>query len=286
MTIQEAYKQSLYQLFELYNDREAATICDLLIENVTGQTKLDRILYKDIPVSTEQLALLENYIQQLLTHKPIQYVLKETWFAGMKLFVNENVLIPRPETEELVQYVLDFYNQQSIEFGNTILDIGTGSGCIPIAIKKKLINATIDAIDISESALEVATQNALSQQANINFLALDILDETLWQQLPSYSIIISNPPYIQQKEVVEMEKNVINFEPHLALFVPNNNALLFYNKIATFGLQHLEKNGVIFVEMNEALSYETKALFENFGYTTQMFKDLQEKDRILKAWFA
>ena len=278
MTIQEAYKQLLFQLFELYDDREAANIADMVIEHVTCQPKIERIVNKEILISNKELTLLNSITQELLQQKPIQYILQEAWFANMKFFVNEHVLIPRPETEELVELVVT-EKPNAI----SIIDIGTGSGCISIALKKKLVNATITSIDISKKAIEVAQQNATSLNANINLQCLDFLDENTWNVLDKYDVIVSNPPYIKHQESMSMSKHVLAFEPHLALFVADEDALIFYTKIAAFGKNHLTTNGKIFVEINETLGKETLALFELQGYKATLKKDMQEKDRMIIA---
>ncbi len=286
MTINTAYHQLLYQLFELYDDREAANITDWVIEYITGQRRIDRILYKDLPLNNSQQQKLETFTQQLLQHKPVQYVLQEAWFAGMKFFVKEGVLIPRPETDELVELVSSFKFQVSGSGSGSlqILDIGTGSGCIPIALKKRLPNSTITSIDISEVALAIAQKNATDLQADITLHQKDFLDETNWQQLGTFDIIVSNPPYIKQSESAAMSKHVTDYEPSLALFVADNNVLIFYEKIAAFGKTHLNHIGQIFVEINEALGYETVTIFQQNGYQTLLKQDLQGKDRMIHAW--
>ena len=286
MTIRLAYKQLVAQLYEVYDEREAANIADMVIEHVTGQRKIERILYKDLPVSAEQQEQLKILTEQLLQHKPIQYVLGEVWFAGMKLFVNENVLIPRPETEELVEWIVDEVQngKLKIETGFSIVDIGTGSGCIPIALKKKLTNAEVYAIDVSAGALEVAKRNASEQKLEIEFIQLDFLDEDEWKTLPAFDVIVSNPPYIKKSEEQTMAKNVLEYEPHLALFVPDEDALKFYKAIAAFVKTHLKPNGKIFVEINEALAQQVTDLFKQSGFLqVTLKKDMQGKDRMIQA---
>ena len=283
MTIHLAYKQLLAQLYEVYDNREAANIADMVIEHVTGQRKIDRIIYKDLPVNVEQQEQLKKITIELLHSRPIQYVLGEAWFMGMKLSVNENVLIPRPETEELVEWIIDDIKK----FGNediSLLDIGTGSGCIPIAIRKKLPTAAVSAIDVSHDALQVAILNSIQQNALVDFLQLDFLDENEWHQLGKYHLIVSNPPYIKISEEKSMDQNVLKFEPHLALFVPNEDALLFYRAIAKFSLTHLKRGGRVYVEINEALGKDVVRLFEENEFSEVILeKDMQGKDRMVKA---
>jgi release factor glutamine methyltransferase len=286
MTIQLAYKQLLAKLYEVYDTREAANIADMVIEHVTGQRKIERILYKDLPVTEEQQQTLEALSQQLLQHKPVQYILGEAWFAGMKLYVNEHVLIPRPETEELVELIVEEVGSGKSKEENdlTIIDIGTGSGCIPIGLKKRLSNAAVYAVDISEKALEVAKKNAEEQQTDIRLLQLDFLDKGNWKQLPLFNIIVSNPPYVKKSEEQTMAKNVLEYEPHVALFVPDEDALKFYKAIAEFAKTHLKTDGKVFVEINEALGQHVVELFEQSGFKdVTLKKDMQGKDRMIKA---
>ena len=283
MTIQFAYKQLLAQLYEIYDAREAANIADWVIENVTGQRKIDRIVYKDFPVSEAQQLQLANIVEELLQHKPVQYVLGEAWFADMKLMVNKSVLIPRPETEELVEWMSeDIKKSGNAEI--SLVDVGTGSGCIAIAMKKKLPGLKVSAIDVSKDALEVAKLNSLKQKTNVQFFHLDFLNENEWNSLEKYNIIASNPPYIKESEAADMQKNVLQYEPHLALFVPDENALTFYEAIARFSGEHLKPDGSVYVEINEALGDQVVELFAKNGLSKIILKkDLQGKDRMVKA---
>lgn len=283
MGIQDAYTQLMYQLFELYDDRESANIADWVIEDITGFKRVDRITNKQFPLNTSQQELLKKYTEELLQHKPVQYVLNETWFAGMKFYVDENVLIPRPETEELVEWIVE-ESQKSKVKSKKVLDIGTGSGCIPIALKKKLVDYEVHALDVSKEALTVAEKNAASLNAPITFNEINILDKSMWNQLPEFDVIVSNPPYIKQSEEKEMRNNVLLHEPHLALFVSDEDALLFYKIIAEFGLTHLAKDGELYFEINEVLGKEVKELLELKGYSdVEIKKDMQGKDRMVKG---
>ena len=286
MTIHGAYKQLLANLYELYSDREAANIADWVIEHVTGQSKINRILYKDLPVSLEQQERLQNITSQLLAHKPVQYVLNEVWFAGLKFFVNEHVLIPRPETEELVEWIAHDLKKLTREAQHemSLLDVGTGSGCIPVSLKKQIPAMKVSALDISAQALDVARRNATDQQTKIDFFKVDFLDTKTWNQFPKFDIIVSNPPYIKQHEAGNMAKNVLDYEPSIALFVADDDALIFYKAIVVFAQQHLTTNGCVYVEINEELGAEVIDTFKRQGYTKiEMRKDLQGKDRMIKA---
>ena len=222
--------------------------------------------------------------KDLLTHRPVQYVLGEAWFAGMKFYVNESVLIPRPETEELVNWVVDSVNQ-STNINQRLLDIGTGSGCIPISVKKKLPELSVTSIDISVAALQVAKQNADSLGISIDLLTINFLEENSWNELSGFDLIVSNPPYIKLSEGKNMLRNVLDFEPSIALFVPDEDALVFYKKILLFSKTHLDKNGYIFLEINETLGNEVVQLYESSGFIVELKRDLQGKDRMLKITF-
>jgi len=283
MTVHEAQQQLLTSLYELYDNREAATIADWVMEHVTGMRKIDRIMHKQSPLAPDRLAQLQQYTRELLAHKPVQYVLHEAWFCGMPFYVDENVLIPRPETEELVEWIVKEVSGFKFQV-SSLLDIGTGSGCIPVALKKKLPNLKVYALDVSEAALNVAQKNANALNASITFYKNNILEKAAWYKLPVFDIIVSNPPYIRQSEEKEMRKNVLLHEPHLAVFVPDEDALVFYKAIAEFGLTHLNKEGRLFFEINEALGNEVKQLLEEHGYSNvEVKKDMQGKERMVKA---
>ena len=226
---------------------------------------------------------LRSRLSELLMHRPVQYVLNEAWFAGMKFYVNENVLIPRPETEELVEWFSDEVlsgDQHSIR----LLDIGTGSGCIAIAAKKKIRQLQVTAVDVSKGALEVAKKNASSLGAEIDFLELDFLDQVARDRLPKFNIIVSNPPYVPESDKSNMSAVVVEHEPHTALFVDNTDVLLFYREIASFAKNHLESGGKIYLEIHEDLGDMVIQLFKNAGYkNVELKKDMQGKDRMVKA---
>jgi len=245
----ELAEQSLSSALDgLYEDREAATIAAMVMEFVTGKSKMDRWLVKNENLSDNHTEQLQAYTNQLLSGKPVQYVLGEAWFAGLCLTVNEHTLIPRPETEELVALcaswaATNFNNKPEIK----ILEVGTGSGCIS------------------------------------QFKTLDFLNEKGWPEMGSYDIIISNPPYIAETEKTNMAAHVLDFEPHTALFVENNNPLVFYNAIAKFGNTHLSRGGAIFVEINQTLGSQTQDVLTQHAYNTMLHKDLFENDRMIVA---
>ena len=284
MTFELAEQSIITTIHGLYDDREAATIATMVMEFVTGKSKMDRWLQKNELLSIENLKSLEKYSKELLTGKPVQYVLGEAWFAGLCLQVNEHTLIPRPETEELVNLCANWAAANMMQHASLkILEVGTGSGCIAIALQQKMPAAIITAIDMSAKAIEVATINAAKYNAPIQFKTLDFLDESNWPELGSFDIIISNPPYIADIEKESMAGHVLDFEPHTALFVTNNNPLIFYSALANFGNKYLHKDGAVFVEINQALGIQTQGVFEQNNYTTLLKKDLFENDRMIVA---
>jgi release factor glutamine methyltransferase len=284
MTIKEQYRFFLQQLQTIYPLNEATVMTDWVFESLAAIKRFDIIKDPNLPLSTTTSEELNNALTALLQHKPVQYVLGEAWFYNMKLKVNEHVLIPRPETEELVQMVLN----EALNIHATapnILDIGTGSGCIAIAIKKNIPAAFVTAIDVSREALQVAKENAATQHTDIQFLTVDFLDETQWAAVPMFDMIISNPPYIPINEKDKLDINVTAFEPHQALFVPNNSPLLFYKKIADFAATHLKANGKIFMETHEDFANETAELFAQYYSEVRIKKDIFGKQRMVVATY-
>jgi len=303
MTIEQIYKEYLDQLKNIYDEREASNIADWVFENITGLKKIDRTLKKQAQLSNTTVEQLSSILAQLLQHKPVQYVLSEAWFYKMKLFVNEHVLIPRPETEELVEWIIEGVRSEMYDAGSTmydvrnikaslspatnqkldILDIGTGSGCIAIALKKELSNSNILGVDVSVEALSVAKQNATSQNINIDLLQIDFLNEGNWNELPTFNIIVSNPPYIPEKEKNVLDKNVVAYEPHSALFVSNDDPFIFYKKMVEFALEHLNTRGTIYVEVHEEYASEVTAIFSKYQFTSIIKKDMYGRERMIRA---
>ncbi len=286
MTIQLEYKRLVAALYDLYSDREATNIADWVMEHVTGLPKIERILNKQFPLNPQQLAQLTDIKTSLLQHKPVQYVLNHTYFANMRLYVNQNVLIPRPETEELVQWVVTDVNNIWPRKAERLclIDVGTGSGNIALALKKQLPAYDVVAVDVSDAALDVAKKNASTLALSITFYQLDVLDSNQRKRLPKFDVIVSNPPYITQSEAAKMNRNVLDFEPHLALFVADNDPLIFYNALADMALELLTADGHIYVEINETLANEVAQLFSAKGLLqTTIKQDMQQKNRMVKA---
>ena len=280
MTNREQYRIFLQQLKAIYNLNEATIITDWVLESLAGMQRFDVV--KD-PEKLLPDTITEKFkvaLEELLQHKPVQYVTGEAWFYNMKLKVDKSVLIPRPETEELVKLVLDAVKDAAI-LAPSIIDIGTGSGCIAIAVKKNLSAASVTAIDVSESALAIAKDNSAVQQTDIQFLKVDFLEESQWVSLPRYDVIVSNPPYIPMDEKEKLDKNVTGFEPHQALFVPDRLPLLFYEKIAAFASAHLNPKGKIFMEVHESFAKETAALFTKNFSEALIKKDIFGKERMV-----
>lgn len=285
MTTEQAYNDFLNELSRIYERQEAANISDWIFENVTGLQRMERSFQRNIELSVEVLHRLKSYQSELLENKPVQYVLHEAWFYKLKFYVNEHVLIPRPETEEIVEWIIDDvrgFEDTKYEF--KLLDVGTGSGCIPISLKTNLRDIQITGIDVSRYALEVANSNANLLQTEINFLQLDFLDEKTWNSLAVYDIIVSNPPYIPIAEKNILAKNVTEFEPDIALFVKDSEPFIFYEKIAKFAASHLKLAGKVYVEIHENYSKEVQEIFSSHNFNTEMKKDIYGKERMIKAF--
>jgi release factor glutamine methyltransferase len=283
MTYNKLYRSFLEQLQAIYNMQEASVITSWVFEKIARVKKMDFIKSPAMEPEINVADKLNLALQQLLQHTPVQQVLGEAWFYKMLFKVNNQVLIPRPETEELVNWLLDDYKKQAtFPASFSILDIGTGSGCIAIALKKNLPAATLTAIDFSEGVLAIAKENALTNNVQIDFIQIDFLHEQLWVTLPCFDIIVSNPPYIPISEKEQLDKNVIAYEPHSALFVPDDTPLLFYEKIALFGRSNLKIGGCMYVEVHENYANQTAKLFEGYQYEVEIKKDIFEKDRMLK----
>lgn len=281
MTMQEATYFLLNKLRTIYSEGEAGQITDWVMENLTGSKKAERMLYKNADITSKEEVLLRQYTERLLQHEPVQYILNESWFCGLRFYVDKNVLVPRPETEELVEWVVS--NCKFPVDQLRILDIGSGSGCISVSLKRRIRRAEVWGCDVSDAALAVAKKNAESLGTDVNFVQLDFLDSTTWQLLPSFDIIISNPPYIPAKDKKDMQPNVLLHEPATALFVPDNDPLVFYKAIAEFGKTHLNKAGSVFTEIHESLGERTLEIFKSAGYKSELKKDMQQKDRMIRS---
>ena len=266
------------ELKDLYSPDEISSLTRLILEKEFAIPFADILACKFNHLSDAEMQKLTEIVGKLKNSEPIQYILGETDFFGLAFYVNGSVLIPRPETEELVQWVLESAENKPMK----ILDIGTGSGCIAVTLAKKLPSAEVHAWDISEDALEVARRNAERNGVKVIFSKRDMLLEPVSDE--KFDIIVSNPPYVTEVEKTEMQENVLNFEPHLALFVPDDNALVFYEKIADFALTNLNKDGKLFFEINRAKGADIAHLLEEKGFTNiELRKDISGNERMVMA---
>jgi len=279
-------------LKNIQDEQEIESFFFILTEYLHNLKRVDVALNSNFELSDEEVQKWNAILVDLQQEKPIQYITGEAWFYGLKFEVNENTLIPRPETEELVEWIIESQKSKVQSQKLEILDIGTGSGCIPISLKANLPQANVSAIDVSEKALEMAKRNAELNNVEVNFIQANILEvEDLSQlqtpnfQLPtSIDIIVSNPPYVRNLEKEEIKKNVLDYEPHLALFVEDTDALLFYRKIAQLALKNLSPNGLLFFEINQYLGKETVELLQNLGFKNiELKKDMYGNDRMIRC---
>jgi len=282
VTIADALKM-FDTLSTVYDRQEIDSIKYLVLRDISNLSKAQLRAFQDNELSDDVVEKLQNIIAKLQTGEPVQYILGHTEFYGLPFKVNPSVLIPRPETEELVEWVLSEVGSRKSEVGN-ILDIGTGSGCIPITLKKHLPQNQVSGLDISPTALQTARQNAQLNNVEVEFIEADILNPNISLLNTKYSVLISNPPYVTEQEKQDMHQNVLSHEPHTALFVPDNDPLLFYRAIADFALEHLQSNGLLFFEINENLGKETVELLATKEFKNiELRQDMRGKDRMVKA---
>ena len=280
MTTNELYRLYLKELKQIYSESEASNITRLIFESFGNISRADIIKTPETLISQALELQLNESLQSLLQHKPVQYIIGEAWFYQLKFKVTNAVLIPRPETEELVDEVINFLKQSP---NKKVLDIGTGSGCIPIAIKKNMPFANVTSIDISENAIAIAKENKERNNVEINFIQMDFLNDKEWNKLELYDVVVSNPPYIPELEKATIENNVKMYEPHNALFVPDMKPLIFYEAILNFCKIHLTETGKIFMETHENYANEVCQLFLNNGFVAEIKKDLNDKQRMVMA---
>lgn len=278
MKIPEYKNTFVQQLIPFYEKEEIENFFYLILKHLKNISRVDLALNPNLEFSENEPKNMAFYLQELKNNKPIQYILGSTKFLGLEFEVNPNVLIPRPETEELIDWIIsENKNRTNLK----ILDIGTGSGCIAISLAKNL-KAEVTAFDISEKALETAQKNADRNQAFVHFIEFDILND-IWEG-QQFDIIVSNPPYVRESEKKQIKLNVLDNEPHLALFVSDQDALIFYRKIADFALKHLSENGQLFFEINQYLGKQTVSLLEEKGFKNIILKkDIYSNDRMIFA---
>lgn len=280
-TVKEIIGQFKSELADLYSPHEAFQFVWLLFEHLHGWSKTDLMLHDHTKLTVSDHLFVQKALERLKNHEPIQYIIGETEFYGMPFFVDNSVLVPRPETEELVEWIL-----QSAEPNKTlnILDIGTGSGCIAISLAKNLPKARVSAWDVSNDALQTAVKNADRNQVKVDFSQRNILTISP-SEAEKFDLIVSNPPYVRSSEKLEMHNNVLDYEPHLALFVDDDDALLFYRKITEFASESISPGGMLFFEINRAFGEATKELVTGLGFkNTELRKDLSGNHRMIKAY--
>lgn len=277
--MQKAKSYISKELEKLYPQPEIESFFFIIIEHLREYDRTTSLMNMDEDLSAEEAEKFKMTVERLKKQEPIQYILGETEFYGLKFLCKKDVLIPRPETEELVDWIL---KENS---GNlNILDICTGTGCIPVSLKKNLRYADVFACDISEKCLDLASWNALRHDIDIDVFELNILNPVLDEELPRFDIIVSNPPYVTESEKQLMQQNVLDFEPELALFVNDKEPLIFYHAIIEFSKKHLKKEGRIYWEINEAFGEECVSLLQNSGYRNVVLRtDINGKNRMVSA---
>ncbi|MEZ7498852.1 peptide chain release factor N(5)-glutamine methyltransferase [Flavobacterium sp. Arc3] len=282
MKIKEYRSQFIQELLPIYDEGEAESFFYLILEEKRQLKRIDLALDPQLVFLNEEITLWNSILEQLKLEIPIQYLLGKTSFYGLEFEVNDDVLIPRPETEELVEWIIQSTMSEVTNTKRNVLDIGTGSGCIAISLAKAIPNAKVYAIDVSEKALAIAKRNAVLNQVNVTFITQNILEtEDLNRQ---FDIIVSNPPYVRNLEKQEIKKNVLDNEPHLALFVEDDDALIFYKKIAALAQKNLSDKGQLFFEINQYLGKDMVALLEKMNFKNiELRKDIYGNDRMIRG---
>lgn len=282
MRIKQYRTQFIKELSPFYDAYEAESFFYLILENKHKLRQIDLALNHELTFSDADLAVWSGFLNELKKEVPIQYLLGKTNFYGLDFEVNENVLIPRPETEELVEWIINENKKEKKSKKIKVLDIGTGSGCIAISLAKNLPNAEVYGIDVSKKAIETAKRNAINNNVDVTFMYLDILDTDVLTC--NFDIIVSNPPYVRNLEKEEIKKNVLDYEPHLALFVDDNDALIFYRKIAALAKSGLKENGQLYFEINQYLGKEMTELLEKMDFKNiELRKDIYDNDRMISC---
>ncbi len=281
MTRRQLFRQFTQALSQLYPAPEAESLAGLALRHAAQTDTLQWHLGYDQDPGEAELIRANQILQRLLQHEPLQYITGETWFCGLRFSVNPSVLIPRPETEMLTDRII---SENKNTPNPVIADIGTGSGCIAISLAKLLPQSRVHAFDLSETALNTARSNAIAQGVELNFYTFDILRESLSQHLSTADIIVSNPPYVLESDKPAMLPNVLSYEPHEALFVPDNNPLLFYHAIASQAFQILSTGGRLYFEIHEQKGSQIEAMLEKTGYSDVLIsEDFNKKSRFVQA---
>ena len=285
MELKDIKQEFVDALSGVYPPEELQSFFSILSETYLGLSRIEIALQPEKEITEDNSEKFKEAIIRLKQSEPIQYILGETEFYGLPFIVDKNVLIPRPETEELVAWIIkDNQNKEA-----TILDIGTGSGCIAITLAHQLSNTKVNAIDVSKDALKIARQNALNNKVNVNFIKVDVLQFENSKELQvhkesKFDIIVSNPPYVRASEKELMKPNVLRYEPEVALFVEDEDPLLFYRRIVQLSKDYLKREGLLFFEINEYLGEDMKEMLEVEGFSNiEIKKDIFEKDRMIKC---
>lgn len=279
MNLKQLLQHFTKELITVYDEQEIISIFNITVEHISGLNRGQLMLHGSAELEDDKCNEYLRVLTRLKTGEPLQYIMGDAVFYGLTFKVNPSVLIPRPETEELVEWIIERCSREG--FSGSILDIGTGSGCIAISLKKNLNDYKVSAIDVSEGALIVARENALLNNAEVNFILADILN---YKSAEKYDVIVSNPPYITIEEQKAMHKNVLENEPHLALFVSDEKPLIFYEAIAEFALSNLNDGGLLCFEINEYLGEETVEMLKDKSFVNiELRKDIQGKDRMILA---
>lgn len=267
------------RLSKVFDSRELQQVTSILLDQF-GISRVQSIAYPDTKISQTDYELLVGQLKRLETGEPIQYVLGNEWFMGRSFSVCPDVLIPRPETEELVQLVCDRCKVDAPR----ILDVGTGSGCIAVSLAKMMPGSQLTALDVSERAIEVARANAVRNDASVNFVCKSIFDDDLPFAPASLDVVVSNPPYVTESDKLQMHSNVLDFEPHLALFVPDSDPLVFYRRIAQLSTVWLKQGGMLFFEINERFGEATRQMLETMQYSNvEVHNDFYQRNRMVSA---
>lgn len=281
MTYKEAKILIRKELSGFYSENEIISFIKIIFSDLFNVTSVQLIINEQKNLTINESTVLDDVIKRLKIFEPIQYIIGQTEFYGLKINVNKHVLIPRPETEELVDLIINENKQRQ---NLKILDIGTGSGCIAVSLAKNLLNSTVFAVDISSEALNITKSNGLENNVHLTLIHGDILQDISELNTETFDLIVSNPPYVTNSEKELMEKNVLDFEPGTALFVEDNKPLIFYDAIAGFAKQHLNENGKLYFEINERFGNKVKSLLLSAGFIgVEVIKDINGKDRIVKC---
>lgn len=278
----DVFRYYLNVLEEKYNISEAKSLLNILFEHFVNIRNLDLVKDPTMKMNASELLKIQCGVDELMKFKPIQYIVGYTIFLDFKFKVSHNVLIPRPETEELVKLIIQDFKK--IEHPISILDIGTGSGCIAVTLSKCIYKSTVSAIDICEKAIKLARENAKLNHTKIKFHVMDIFNDFKMNALPMFDLVVSNPPYVKNSEKSLMQRNVLDYEPEKALFVSDENPLIYYYALAEFGKEHLNNKGKLYIEINEAFGKKIAKLLEEKNYSSiKIYKDINGKDRFISA---